>query len=214
MIKDQDVYFAFRKAQSNSKNRGFRMPKDFDAFLSKMSPMNREWLQRTTICFNTKWLNIDLEQYMACGFEIWKSFTYKYMLHEKVIQLYIHKDKTRKRKIEVTHRNIETTFYNIYDFLQDKPQRPGYKQLQNFCKFREGEVRTCINMYVRGKIDSVTMSYCVNKGYINLTDDERALSPYLVQKYRDMLDLLEEIKPFIIRKEAELDEGIGKETIS
>ena len=32
-----DIYYNFRKAQSESKGRGFRMPKDFDAHLEKNS---------------------------------------------------------------------------------------------------------------------------------------------------------------------------------
>lgn len=214
MIKDEDVYFAFRKAQANANGRGFRMPKDFDAWLAKQTPMNREWLQRATIAFNTRFYNINIDMYMACGFEIWKSFTYKNLLHERVIQLYINKDKTKKRKLEVTQREIETTFNNIEDYLQDKPRRPGYNQLQNFCKFREGEVRICINMYVQGKVDVMTLAYCVYRGYIKLTDDERALSPYLVQMYRDILDSLEDVKPFIVQKENELDEDNGRQAVS
>lgn len=214
MVTDQDVYFAFRKAQALANGRGFRMPKDFDAFLAKMTPMNREWMQRATIAFNTRYSNINIDVYMSCGFEIWKNFTYKNLLHDKVIQLYIHKDKTKKRQTEVTQREIETTFNNIEDYLRDKPRRPGYTQLQNFCKFRQGEVRICINMYVQGKVDVMTLAYCVNRGYIKLTDDERALSTYLVQKYRDILDALEDVKSFIIQKENEINEEHGRQAVS
>jgi len=52
----------------------------------------------------------------------------------------------------------------------------------------------------------MTLAYCVNRGYIKLTDDERILSPYLVQKYRDILDAMEYVKPFIEQKERELEE--------
>ena len=210
MITPQDVYFAFRKAQANAKDRGFRMPKDWDAFLLKMSDQNRNWLEQAARYFNTKYSNINLDTYMACGFDIWKGFTYKNLLHDKVIQLYINKDKTRKRQLEVSQREIEDTFNNITDFMVDRKRRPGYNQLQNFCKFRSGEVRICINMYVQGKVDVMTLAYCVNRGYIQLTDDERALSPYLVQTYRDIMDALEDVKPFIMEKESELDEDNGR----
>ena len=65
-------------------------------------------------------------------------------------------------------------------------------------------------MYVQGNVDVMTLAYCVNRGYIKLTDDERALSPYLVQRYRDILDALEDVKMFIIEKERELDEDNGR----
>lgn len=210
MITEQDVYFAFRKAQANANDRGFRMPKDWDAFLAKMSEQNRNWLRQATIYFNTKYSNIDLDRYMECGFEVWKSFSYKHLLHDKVIQLYIQKDKIKKRQMEVTHREIEQTFNNIADYLADKPRRPGYNQLQNFCKFREGELRICINKYVQGEVDVMTLTYCVNRGYIQLTDDERALSPYLVQRYRELIENLKDVKPFIQEKESELDERNGR----
>lgn len=214
MVTDQDVYFAFRKAQGNANGRGFRMPKDWGAFLEKMNANNKNWLRQATIYFNTKYSNIDLDRYMECGFEVWKSFTYKHFLDDKVIQLYIQKDKTRKRQMEVSHREIEQSFNAISDYLMDKPRRPGYTQLQNFCKFRDGELRICINMYVQGIVDAMTLTYCVNRGYIQLTDDERALSPYLVQRYRELLESLQDVKGFIKEKERELDEEDGRQAVS
>ena len=210
MITEQDVYFAFRKAQANANDRGFRMPKDWDAFVAKMTEQNRNWLKQATMYFNTKFSNIDLDRYMACGFEIWKGFTYKQFLDDKVINLYISKDKSKKRQSEVTQREIEQSFNNISDFLKEVPRRPGYGQLQNFCKFRDGEVRVCINMYVQGKVDVMTLAYCVNRGYIQLTDDERALSPYLVQRYRELVENLQDVSGFIAEKERELNETDGR----
>lgn len=214
MITNKDVYISFRRAQGNSSGRGFRIPKDWDQFLEKMNPNNLKWLNYATMYFNTTYSNIDLDVYMSCGFELWKGFTYKHLLNEKVINLYIHKDKVCKRKIEVTHQEIKDSFDNIFDYMLDKPIRPGYSELQNFCKFRDGEIRVCVNMYVQGNIDSITLAYCVNKGYINLTDDERALSPYLVKRYREILAQLEDIKPFIIQKENELNEKVRGQTLS
>lgn len=215
MITDYDVYVAFRKAQGNANGRGFRLPKNWEEFRHrKMSEVNRTQLDKAALYFNTTYSNIDIDMYMACGFEIWKGFTYAKFLHQKVIDLYIHKDKVKKRSLEVTHREVETTFNNIHDWLQGQPERPGYTQLQNFCKFRAGEVRIIINMYVQGKIDVMTLAYCVNRNYINLTDDERALSPYLVQRYRDLLEYLEDVKPFIQQKERELDEDYGRQAVS
>ena len=60
----------------------------------------------------------------------------------------------------------------------------------------------------------MTLAYCVNKGYIQLTDDERNLSPYLVRNYRDILDNLENVKTFVIQKENELNEKCGRQTLS
>ena len=117
MITDFDVYKSFRKAQANANNRGYKIPRDFDDFLEKMNSNNREWLQRTTIYFNTSYRNIDIDKYMECGFEIWKSFTYKNFLHEKIMVLYISKDKARKRQKEVALREIDRAIHNYKIFV-------------------------------------------------------------------------------------------------
>ena len=207
MITEYDVYYAFRKAQSLSNDRGFRIPKDWEAFKAKMNENNRQWLREAAMYFNTTYSNVDLDRYMMCGFEIWKGFSYKHFTHKKVIDLYIHQDKVTKRKLEVSRREIETTFNFISDELQGKPLRPGYNQLQNYCKFRTGETRNIINTYVQGKIDIMTLAYCVNRKYLILTDDERAMSPYLVQRYRELMENLQDVKGFIEEMEATLDEG-------
>lgn len=207
MITEYDVYYAFRKAQSLSNDRGFRIPKNWEAFKAKMNENNRQWLREACMYFNTTYSNVDLDKYMMCGFEIWKGFSYKHFTHKKVIDLYIHKDKVAKRKLEVSRREIETTFNFISDELRDKPLRPGYNQLQNYCKFRTGETRNIINTYVQGKIDIMTLAYCVNRKYLILTDDERAMSPYLVQRYRELMENLQDVKGFIEEMEATLDEG-------
>jgi hypothetical protein len=207
MITEYNVYYAFRRAQSLAKDRGFRMPKDWDAFKVKMNPHNAQWLKEAAMYFNTTYSNVDLCKYMECGFEIWKGFTYKHFTDKKVIDLYIHKDKVTKRKLEVSRREIETTFNTIADYMVGKERRPGYNQLQNYCKFRTGETRIIINTYVQGKIDIMTLAYCVNRKYIILTDDERAMSPYLVQRYRELMENLQDVKGFIEEMEATLDEG-------
>ena len=209
MITDYDV--AFRKAQSIFNGRGFRLPKDWEEFKStRMTEHNVNKLREAAMYFNTTFSNVDIDKYMICGFELWKGFTYNKLLDKRVIDSYIHKEKASKRRLEITHREIEISFNNISDYLSDKPKRPGYGQLQNYCKIREGEVRIIINMYVQGKIDVMTLAYCVNRRYINLTDDERALSPYLVQRYRDVMEQLQTVSAFIAEKERELNEECGR----
>jgi hypothetical protein len=210
MVTEYDVYYAFRRAQSLAKDRGFRMPKDWDSFKLKMNPNNAQWLKEAAMYFTTTYSNVDLCKYMECGFEIWKGFTYKHFTDKKVIDLYIHKDKVTKWKLEVTQREIETTFNTIADYMLDKPWREGYTALQSFCKYRTGETRIIINTYVQGKIDIMTLAYCVYRKYIILTDDERALSPYLVQRYRELMENLQDVKPFIETMERELDESHGR----
>lgn len=209
MITEFDVYYAFRKAQSLAKDRGFRIPKDWDKFLEKMNKKNAEWLYRAMVHFNTTYSNIDIDEYMACGFTLWKGFTYKHFCDPKILELYIQLDKIKKRKLDVSHHEIEKSFSVIKHYLNSQPLRSGYTQLQSFCKFRDGEVRIIINKYNQNEIDPLTLVYCISKSYVVLTDDERALMPYISQRYRELNENLQPVLEFVKQKERELDEGHG-----
>ena len=74
MYDTRDIYIAFRKAQSLAKNRGYRIPKDWDNhFNNKMKPTDRDNLQKITDYFNTKWQNINPQKYFEAGFDIYKT---------------------------------------------------------------------------------------------------------------------------------------------
>lgn len=215
MITEFDVYAAFRRAQADANGRGYRLPKDWTAFQAKMTKQNAEWLYKAMVYFNTTYNNVNLDQYMACGFELWKGFTYKHFCDSRVIGLYIEKDKIKKRKMESSFDVIDRSFDYIVSYMSDKPKRPGYSQLQNFCKLRDGEVRTIINTYNRNEIDTMTMMYCLVKRFIIMSDDERVLMPYISQRYRELQENLKDVMSYIRQKEIDLNERTGwEETIS
>lgn len=205
MITEFDVYAAFRRAQADANGRGYRLPKDWPAFQAKMTKQNGEWLYKAMVHFNTIHNNVNLDQYMACGFELWKGFTYKHFSDSRVIGLYIEKDKIKKRKMQSTIDEIDKSFEFMVGYLSDKPKRPGYTQLQNICKLRDGEVRTIINMYNRNEVDTTTIVYCLTKQYLIMTDDERALMPYISQRFRELSENLKDVMPYMRQKESELD---------
>ena len=121
MITKQDVYVAYRRAKSLQSGKGFRLPKDWDEYYhTKMSVKNREFLDRATGHFNTTWSNVDIDEYMACGCELYKSFSYHMFLHPQVLQLYIEKDKQRKRKRAVSSKSIEESFDFIEHFMKGR----------------------------------------------------------------------------------------------
>lgn len=198
------IYCAFRRAQSLSKGTPYRLPKDWSKQQDKMSEQNLNALERTAGYFNTTYSNVDLEEYMNCGFELYKGFTYTQLLKKEVIQHYITKDKSRKRQITSSKDTIDNTFSFIEEYMSDKTSHNGYGKLQSFCKFRSGEIREVINFYNRGNIDQITLVYCINKRYITLSDDEKAISPYIVQRYRELLESLKDLKSYIEQKEMEL----------
>jgi hypothetical protein len=207
MITDLDVYASFRRAQANYKGTGYRLPKDWESHKEKrMTDHNGNQLYKMTSYFNTTYSNINMDRYMACGFELWDAFTYRHFCDPKIINLYMTHDKQRKRKMKASVEEIDVTFEFLKREMGVKPRRDGYGQLQSFCKFRDGNVRLIINTYLKGKIDTMTMTYCIFQRYISLSDDERALTPYIADRYRELVENMQEVKRYIERKEIELNE--------
>lgn len=207
MITDLDVYAAFRRAQANAKGTGFRLPTDWESHkTNRMTEYNYDQLYKMTVHFNTTLSNINMDRYMACGFELWKGFTYKHFCDQKILNLYMTHDKNRKRRMQASVDEIDSTFEFLKREMGVKPRRDGYGQLQNFCKFRDGEVKFIINTYLKGKVDTMTLTYCIYKRYLTLTDDERALTPYVADRYRELVENMQEVKVHIERKESELNE--------
>jgi hypothetical protein len=206
MITEFDVYAAFRRAQANHKGTGYRLPKDWKKHSeTKMTDFNRDKLYKMMVHFNTTYSNVDMDKYMACGFQIWSGFTYKHFCDQKIMNLYMQHDKQKKRQMQASVNDVDKTFAYIATRLQSLPRRSGYSQLQNFCKFSDGEVKLCINTYLKGMMDTTTLVYCIYKRYINLTDDERALTPYISERYRELVENMLELKSYIEEKERLLD---------
>lgn len=208
MITELDVYAAFKRAQAEAKGTGgYRMPKDWKKHQeTKFNKFTNDCLYKMMMHFNTTYSNVDMDKYMACGFELWKSFGYKHFCDPKIINLYMQYDKQEKRRMLASKDQIDSTFEFLKHEMMTKPRREGYGQLQNYCKFRDGEVRIIINTYMKGKIDAMTLIYCIFKRYLSLTDDERALTPYIADRYRSLCENMQEVKNYIERKELELDE--------
>lgn len=208
MITELDVFEAFQRAKSKVSGRGFTLPKDWEKYLAtKMSKNNAASLYKMMAHFNTTLSNIDMDKYMDVGFQIWpKRFSYNKFCDPKILNLYMSIDKQKKREMNASIEQIDSTFEYLKKEMSTRPKREGYGQLQNFCKFRDGEVRIIINTYLKGKIDAMTLTYCIFRRYLSLTDDERALTPYVADRYRDLVENLQEVKTYIERKEMELNE--------
>jgi hypothetical protein len=212
MITEFDTYAAFRRAQANNKGTGFRLPKDWEKHrTTRMTVFNQEALYKMTVHFNTTLSNIDMDKYMKCGFEVYGTkFSYKNFCDQKILNLYMTHDKNRKRRMIASKDEIDATFKFLKREMGVKPRRDGYGQLQSFCKFRDGEVKFIINTYLKGKVDTMTLTYCIYKRYLSLTDDERALTPYVADRYRELVENMQEVKNYIEHKEMELNEYQNK----
>ena len=200
------TYIQFRRAQSSSKKRGFRVPKDFENFFNskRMSEHNKKNLIRITKFFITKWSNIDQYTYFLCGFELFKRFTYNDFKNDeklhKVMLLYIQKDKNRKREIDITKKGLINSAKFVKEWM-----RVNNKNFNEYIHHRDGKSIIAVDHYLKNKIDASFFVFLINQGMI-LTDNDRSLIPYIQAKYRKIVYGLRDISDFIKKLEVRLNE--------
>jgi len=192
MYEPIDIYIEFRRAQSSASNRGFRIPKDFEAHLNKKMPKkNREALILATNFFNTKWMNVNPYNYFECGFELLKSFTYIQFFDQRVMNLYKTKDKNHKREMEIDKDDLKGSIEFVKNWISK--YEDDILDLRGYCSLREGGRSKVVDHYLQNKVDKYFVVYMINKGYLRLTDEDRALIPYIVDQYRECLIKLKEM---------------------
>lgn len=189
-----DIYYYFRKAQSESKSRGFRMPKDFDSHLEKkFTEKNKEALLLATKYFNTKWINVDPYRYFKCGFELFKTFSYVMFFKSKVLKLYVEKDKNVKREMSVNKKQIAESV----KFIKRYMKKNEIFMFDDYLAKRDGNRRVAIDHYMQNKVDKFLIVYLIKTGKLSLTDNDRAYMPYVVQQFREISEKVNEINGFL-----------------
>ena len=189
-----DIYYHFRRAQSESKGRGFRMPKNFDVHLEKkFTEKNREALILATKFFNVKWKNVDPYRYFQCGFELLKTFSYVKFFDVRVLRLYIEKDKNIKRDLKGKKVDIVSSVKFIKKYMNEN----DIFMFRDYLEIKKGSQRVVIDHYMKNSVDKFTLVWLVKNGRLVLTDNDRAYMPYIVEQYREICDKVTEINGFI-----------------
>lgn len=198
----EKIYYYFRKAQSEFNNRGFRMPKDFQNFLKNtLSKVNRQKLIKLTNRFNTRWNNIDPYKYFQCGFSLYKkNFSYIKFLEEKILKLYITRDKIEKRKIIAEKEKLIETAKFIKKYLN----KNEIKLRDYIHKYDKDNKRIILDHYVKGKIDNFFFIWLMKYKGLSLTDTEKAYIPYLSENYRKISMELKNVLSFLKKLESKL----------
>lgn len=202
-LKDlEHTYYCFRKAQSDFKGHGFRMPKNFEEHLeTKMKEQNKKKLINITRFFKTKWSNIDPYNYFRCGFELWKSFSYIKFLDPKILKLYISRDKIEKRKTRLLKESMLESALYIKRWMKDN----NVYTLQDYIKCENGNMSIAVQHYRKGKIDNGFFVFLLTKGLI-LNNNERNYVPYIAQNYRKIRSNLEKLNEFTRIMEEKINE--------
>ncbi len=189
----ESIYKAFRKAQADYNNRGYRMPKDFEKhFNTKFSEQNKKKLIKITGWFLTKWQNIDPYEYFKCGFDLNEGkFSYMKFLNEKILLLYKNRDKNKKREVKITKQKLIESAKFVKRWMDR-----NNATLDDYIGTRIGNKRIAVDHYVKNKIDATFFVFLLNKGMI-LTNTERSDIPYIQTNYRKIQFGLKDIEDFV-----------------
>jgi len=193
-MSPENIYYFFRKAQSENKGRGFRMPKDFESHLEKkFSKKNREALLMATGCFSTKWENVDPYRYFQCGFELLKTFSYINFFDPRVMRLYIQKDKNIKRESS----NYKQEITKSITFVKKYMKKHNIIMFSDYLRLTDGERRVITKHYIANKISKFFIVWLMVLGKLSLSDGHIAFMPYISDQYREIRVKLDEIGPFL-----------------
>lgn len=194
MYTTWDIYCIFRKSQAMSKNRGYRLPKDWNIhWENKLNKTARDNIQIITDYFNTKWCDISPEMYFEAGFDVYKSFSYHQFLNRKVIEMYKRKDKNKKRNTDVNKKTIIQSLKHVINSIEDKEKLEKFGVLRHYCRiYINTYTRKPIKDYIDNKISAPFLVWLISEGYVSLTDEERSVIPYIINNYRDILSGLKD----------------------
>ena len=176
----ENIYHQFRRSQADFNNRGYRMPKDFEVhFNNRFKETNQKALIKITGWFLTKWQSIDPYNYFMCGFEIYgKGFSYIKFFKEKILLLYVTRDKNKKRQVVITKQGLIKSAVFVKKWMSD-----NNITLDDYIHAREGHQKIAVDHYLTNKIDASFLIYLITKGLI-LTDTERGSIPYVQKNFR------------------------------
>lgn len=198
-MKDiEHIYLQFRKAQSFAKNRGYTMPKDFEKHFEKMHGLNKAALIKATGFFLTKWQNISPYQYFLCGFELYSGFTYKMIFKEKILRLYIERDKNKKRQIKITKDGLVKSALFVKGWMKD-----NNATFNDYMRARNGNQKIAVEHYLENNIDASFFVFMIRKGMM-LEDQDRSMIPYIQERYRKLNFGLNDLKDFLVKLEEKL----------
>ncbi len=189
----EEIYRSFRRVQSSTMGRGYRMPKDFSVWLKKMNEHNRSELYKITARFKTKWHLIDPERYFLCGFELLSSFSYKHFFDPRIIRLYINKDKNIKRQGEALKKN----FIESVKFTKQYMKENQIQTFNVYCNSTYTNMHLPVIHYLSNKIDGFFLTWLLYSRMFQLSDDEQMMVPYIMEKYRENIVKLLNINDFL-----------------
>jgi hypothetical protein len=189
----ETIYRRFRRAQSIAKGTGYRLPNNFESHLIKMTDSNRAALYKITDHFNTKWNNVDPELYFNSGFELYPNFTYTKFFDPRILKLYIHKDKALKRDKDLTKKSLIKSVSFVKKFMAIN----HIKSFTVYCFSSHENKHLPVLHYLSNDVDGYFITWLLYSQLLHLSEDEKALVPYVIKKYRENVGKLLNINDFL-----------------
>lgn len=195
MKTEEDIYIAFRAAQSEFIGRPYRIPKNFNNhFNNRFSKKNKESLILSTKFFNTKWSNIRPMDYFRCGFSLYgKNFSYVKFFEKNIMRLYIQRDKIKKRENLINKKSMIDSMKFVMAYMKESE----IPTISRYCLLKNNGCSMPVKHYLDNKIDKFFLVFLIKCGYLTIEDREIPYIPYVIGKFREIIFKLEGINEFL-----------------
>lgn len=179
LLSEQEIYTVFRRVQSASLGRPYRLPKNWETFYNKWHPKRKAFLTEITKRFNTRWSNIDPKFYFECGFKVFPLFSYHNFLDRRVINLYIAKDRLIKREGLDPKEDLITSISYVDSSIPEGKTSKLYRYLNSYTENR----RRIIADYLANRVGKYFLVYLMATSHIKLSESELIQLPYIREQY-------------------------------
>ena len=182
MITPYNVYCVYRKVKAG--NKKYNLPTE-EKYRNRLSTSSLLEIDRCSQYFNTLYSNINLEIYMKCGFQVYKTFSFQKFLDPKILEKYKSVDKRLKRNINISKEYIDNSFNCI--------NMPLYK----YCRQYVGQRKKIIDDYLFNRIHGMIVVYCMRFNLISFIDDEECYFYNINNNYDEWIKKMYSVKKYI-----------------
>lgn len=112
--------------------------------------------------------------------------------------LYKTKDKNEKREVRITKEGMVKSAAFVKKWMKD-----NQLTLEEYLHETNGNQKIAVDHYLKNNIDASFLVFLIQKGMI-LTDNERAVIPYVQENFRKIKFGLLDIEPFVKKLEERL----------
>ena len=159
MYTRYEIYKAFKEVENEVKGKSTKILEE-NTYSNRLSEDTLDAMRQCADLFNTRYANIDLKDFIKCGFYHFKSFTYDKMFRDIVLSEYIARDSRTKRDTEEPISKILSDLKYI--------NRPLDKYVNEF----DGHQKVVIKDYLLNKIGSTVLTYCIWRNIYRPSDAE------------------------------------------